>query len=66
MDRLRRIPRWLIPVMIVEATLKLIAAIQAARNRQYTWCVALILVNSAGVLPVLYLWRFQKRASALS
>ncbi len=57
----RRIPPSLIPFMILEAALKAVAGWRAVRNRQYLWLLAIIVVNSAGVLPVAYLKWFQKR-----
>ena len=55
-----RIPKQLLPFMAIEGGLKLFAAWKAYRNRQFKWCMALVLVNSAGVLPLLYLWRFRE------
>jgi hypothetical protein len=59
---IRDIPRPLIPLAIFDLTLKGIAAWKAARNRQFGWVVALIVLNTAGVLPLVYLTRFQKHA----
>jgi hypothetical protein len=59
---LRAIPRPLIPLAILDLAIKGVAAWKAARNKQFVWCIALVVFNTAGVLPVLYLLRFQKKA----
>ncbi|HZT97337.1 MAG TPA: DUF5652 family protein [Chloroflexota bacterium] len=60
-QRLRKLPKPLLGIMILEAALKLFAAWRAVRSRQYVWAVALMVVNSGGLLPLLYLNRFQSR-----
>ena len=50
----------------VEAGLKLVALFQAVRGRQLRWAIAILIVNSAGVLPVVYLLRYQRPRSAAS
>jgi len=37
---------------------KLIAVLVAVRNRQFKWIVPLLVVNSVGILPMVYLWKF--------
>jgi hypothetical protein len=59
---LKEFPRPLIPLIVVDGALKCVAAWKAVRNRQFGWLVAVIFVNSAGVLPLLYLARFQRSA----
>lgn len=43
---------------------KAVAIRAAVRNRQYRWVPALLIVNSVGLLPIVYLWRFQHPAPA--
>jgi len=52
---------WIIPVVIWDAVWKAIALWHAARNGQKAWFTALIVVNSAGVLPIIYLKWFQRK-----
>ena len=33
---------------------------KAGRNNQLTWFIAILLINSAGILPIIYLKWFQK------
>jgi hypothetical protein len=42
---------------------KLIALWKSARNNQLAWFICLAIFNTAGILPILYLWRFQKQAA---
>jgi len=41
---------------------RLLAVYRALRNRQFKWAVALAVVNSAGILPMLYLFRWSRPA----
>jgi hypothetical protein len=41
--------------VVVDAVLKLIALWQSARRKQIAWFIVLALVNSLGILPVIYL-----------
>jgi membrane protein YdbS with pleckstrin-like domain len=46
-------------IMIWTLTWKLIALWKAARNKHITWFIVLALVNTIGILPILYLFLFQ-------
>jgi hypothetical protein len=37
-----------------------IALWKAARNEQKYWFIAMLIINSAGILPILYIFVFQK------
>lgn len=53
---------WIIlPLVIVDLVLKGLALWKAARHGQNIWFVALLIVNSMGVLPTIYLLFFQKK-----
>ncbi len=52
---------WLIPVLIWEMVWKGIALWRAGRNNQIEWFVVLLLVNTIGILPIVYLTYFQKK-----
>jgi len=45
---------------------KLIALWKSARNGQLAWFVVLAILNTAGILPILYIWLFQKKPPAPS
>jgi len=40
---------------------KSIALWKSARNNQLSWFVAIVLINSVGILPILYIKFFQKK-----
>jgi hypothetical protein len=42
-------------LVVVDAVLKLITLWQSARRKQIAWFIGLALVNSLGILPVIYL-----------
>lgn len=52
---------WLTPFILLELILKGFALWKAAREKQLYWFIALLVINSAGILPALYLILFQKK-----
>jgi len=52
---------WIAPLVLIEVVLKGVALWQAGRNNQLYWFIALLVVNSVGILPAIYLIFFQKR-----
>ena len=46
---------WILPLMAIDGVLKLIALWRAARKDHIYWFIALFILNSAGVLPLIYL-----------
>ena len=51
----------LIVVGLWEAVWKAIAMWKSARNNQLAWFVCLLIFNTAGILPIVYILWFQKR-----
>jgi hypothetical protein len=45
----------LIPFMLLELVLKGFALWKSARKSQNVWFIALLVVNSLGILPIIYL-----------
>ncbi len=55
-ERFGIIPLGLIGILaLVDIILKAVALWRSARNSQKYWFVALLLINSAGILPAIYL-----------
>lgn len=52
---------WLIPLIIWEAIWKGIALWKSGRNNQLKWFIAILLLNTVGILPILYLKFFRKK-----
>lgn len=52
---------WIIPLAIWDLTWKAVSMWYAARNGQKGWYVALLLINSVGIFPMVYLKFFQKK-----
>ncbi|MEK6757962.1 MAG: DUF5652 family protein [Nanoarchaeota archaeon] len=50
----------LIVIIIWEVVWKLIAMWKAAKNNSSIWFVVLAVVNSVGILPILYIFLFSK------
>ncbi len=56
---------FLIPLAVAQGVVwKGIAMWRAARNGHTAWYVALLVVNSAGILPIIYIFGFSRRGSA--
>jgi len=51
---------WIIPLVVWSITWKALALWKAARNRQLVWFILLFIINTAGVLPIIYIYYFQK------
>lgn len=52
---------FLAPFVILELVLKGFALWRAAQNKQKYWFIALLLINSIGILPLIYLFISQKK-----
>jgi len=46
-------------IMIWTAAWKLLALWKAARNKHMTWFIMMALINTIGILPILYIFLFQ-------
>jgi len=59
---LEQIPIWIIIVVVIwEVIWKGIALWKSARNNQIKWFVVILLLNTAGILPIVYIQWFQKK-----
>ena len=54
---------WIFPLIIWSAVWKLTALWKAARNRQLVWFICLAILNTAGILPILYIYYYQRDKS---
>jgi Family of unknown function (DUF5652) len=63
-QRLKKVPGPVRAMALVEAVLKLVATRKAIQNRQFGWAAAILVVNSAGILPLVYLLRYQRPRSS--
>ena len=50
----------LIPLAIWDTIWKLIALWKSARNKQTAWFICCAIFNTLGILPIIYLWKFQR------
>ncbi|HPB24782.1 MAG TPA: DUF5652 family protein [Bacteroidales bacterium] len=57
---------WLIVIIIIlalfEAVMKLIAMWRAARNKHLAWFICIAIINTAGILSVIYLLTHKKNS----
>jgi len=49
------------PLIIFEVAIKAVALWKAARNSQLYWFIAITIINSAGILSLLYILFFQRK-----
>lgn len=54
----------IVVLAIWDGVWKLIALWKSARNSQLAWFIFLAILNTAGILPILYIWLFQKQPPA--
>jgi hypothetical protein len=56
---------WLLPLILIlalwEIVWKLIAMWKAGRNNDLGWFIAIALINSAGILPIIYILLNKKK-----
>lgn len=57
---------WLAPLILWEAVWKAIALWKAGRNNQLPWFIAILILNTAGILPIVYLAFFQNKGEKKS
>lgn len=60
LEQIPNFPLFLL-VILIEAVLKAFALWKAARNGQRNWFIVLFVLNTAGILPLLYMRFFQKK-----
>jgi len=53
---------WLLPLALLDLCLRGFALWRSARNKQNVWFIFLLLVNSAGILPAIYLLTHKETA----
>lgn len=53
---------WIIPMVIWDGVWKAIGMWRAGRNNQLKWFVATAIFNTVGILPIIYLKFYQKKA----
>jgi hypothetical protein len=52
---------WLLPLVIWDAAWKVVSLWKSAGNKQLVWFIFLAFVNSLGILPIIYIFFFQKK-----
>jgi methionyl-tRNA synthetase len=56
------IPVWVVvPLIVWDAVWKGIALWKSGRNNQLVWFIAILIANTVGILPIVYLLFFQKK-----
>ena len=57
---------WLIPLLIWSLTWKGIALWKAGQNNQLHWFIAILVINTLGLLEIVYLLWFQKNQQEIN
>ena len=56
---------WLLPIIAVwEAVWKAIALWKGARNGHLAWFICLVIFNTVGILPIIYIFGFSKKKTS--
>ena len=61
MYNLQPYPWWIYPVIIIDLILRGIALWRSARNGHKFWFAGLLIINSAGIVPLIYILFFEKK-----
>ncbi|MCL4389766.1 MAG: DUF5652 family protein [Patescibacteria group bacterium] len=61
-EMLAYLPLIIIPLAIWDVVWKGIGLWHAAGNKQKGWFIAILIINSLGILPIIYLQFFQKKS----
>ena len=65
MEELANFYTWFIPLIIVlaiwEGVWKLIALWKSARNKHLAWFICIALINTVGILPIIYILMNKKK-----
>jgi hypothetical protein len=69
MEKLSQMPPWFIPfvciVFVWDAVWKLIALWKAGRNNHLGWFISIALINTVGILPIVYILMHKKKDSQI-
>lgn len=61
-ELLQIIPLWIIILIVLwDAIWKLIALWKAARNNHHIWFILIGIINSVGILPLVYILLYNRR-----
>ena len=52
---------WLISVIVWEMVWKVIAMWKAGRNNHLGWFICIAIINTVGILPIIYLIMYKKK-----
>ncbi len=52
---------WLIPLILWGLVWKGIGLWKSAKNKQLIWFLVIFIINTVGIIPIIYLWFFQKK-----
>lgn len=64
LDLLTQYVPWILLLSVWESVWKAIALWKAAKNNQLTWYVCILVFNTVGILPILYIKFFQNKKVA--
>ena len=53
-------PLWIYPILVWTVVWKAVGAWKAARKGDFVWFVAFFIFNTVGILPMVYIFFFQK------
>lgn len=52
----------LLPIIIWDLAWKIAGCWKAAKNNQFVWFVCIFVINSLGILPIIYIYFFQNKS----
>ena len=61
-DILQQIPVWVWVAMLWDIIWKLIGLWKSARNNHLVWFILIVIFNTVGILPIIYVLRHKKKS----
>lgn len=55
------LPTWIWPLLLWSLIWKGLALWKSARGNQMVWFIVMLVLNTAGILPIIYIAFFQKK-----
>jgi hypothetical protein len=53
-------PLWVWPLFLWDLIWKIIALWRSAKNKHFKWFFAILILNTVGILPLIYLFKYKK------
>ena len=60
-EYINKTPIWVWSLFLWDVILKIIALCKSAKNKQFKWFFLILILNTVGILPLIYLLKYRKK-----